>query len=365
MVEYLIVGAGFAGCVIAEKLASAGKKVVVIEKRNHIGGNAYDYYDEHGVLIHKYGPHWFHTNSDEVIKYLSQFTAWIEHKHVVKSFVNGKLYPFPVNRTTLNLFFNVNLKTEEEAKKFLNGLKIKFDGAPQNAEEKALSLVGEKLYNAFYKNYTAKQWGVNPKELSPSVTARIPIRYDENDAYFNDKFMLMPSEGYAKIFERMCKNKNIELLLNTSFPVPFEWKNLIYTGKLDELFNYKLGKLPYRSLKFVHKHFEKEYFQVCQQINYPNEHEYTRIVEWKHATKQVCNGTSVMYEYPVSLEIGKEPYYPVLSKESLELAKAYKKLARNKKNIFLVGRLAEFKYYNMDQVILVALKLADKLLAKN
>ncbi len=364
MYDYLIVGAGFSGCVLAERLASAGKKILVIEKRNHAGGNAYDYYDENGILVHKYGPHWFHTNSEAVVKYLFRFGEWFEHKHIVKSKVGGKYFPFPVNRKTLNLFFNVNLKTESEAEEFLKTKKVDFGRPPANAEETALSLVGKELYEAFYKNYTKKQWGTEPKNLGPSVTARIPVRFNENEYYFNDKFMLMPREGYSEIFAKMCANKNIELALNTEFSFAessVKFNKLVFTGALDEFFDFKFGALAYRSLKFSHEHKKEEFFQPCQQVNFPNEFDYTRIVEWKHATHQNAEGTTITYEFPVEYEHGREKFYPVPSPETERLAAQYKREAEKLKSVYFIGRLAEYKYYNMDQVIAKALRLAEKL----
>ncbi len=364
MYDFLIVGAGFAGCTLAEKLASAGKKILLAEKRNHLGGNAYDYIDENGIRVHKYGPHWFHTDSEKVVKYLAQFTTWFEHKHTVKANVNGKLFPFPVNRTTLNLFFGVNLQTEQEAKFFLEKKRIKFTERPRNAEEKALSLVGKELYEAFYKNYSQKQWGTELKNLAPSVTARIPVRFNDNEFYFNDKYMLMPENGYAALFEKMCARKNTEIALNTDYKEIAEsvkFDKMIFTGALDEFFDFRFGKLPYRSLEFKHEFHKREFFQAAQQINYPGKEKFTRIIEWKHATHQKSDGTSITYEFPLDYEDGREKFYPVPSENSERIASEYKAEAKKLKTVFFIGRLAEYRYYNMDEVIARALALAEKL----
>ncbi len=364
MYDFLIVGAGFSGCVLAERLAAAGKKVLLLERRKHAGGNAYDYYDENGILIHKYGPHWFHTNSEKIVAYLSQFSKWREHKHIVKSSVNGKLYPFPVNRKTINLFFGLNLTTEQEAKDFLESKKIKFRLPPQNAEEMALSLVGKELYETFYKDYTEKQWGTSARNLSPSVTARIPVRFDENEYYFNDKFMLMPENGYAELFNKICASQKIELALETEFSYAensVKFDKLIYTGALDEFFDFAFGELPYRSLRFENKHLKEEFFQSCQQINYPDKNKFTRIIEWKHATKQKTAGTTITYEFPEKFEKAGERFYPVPAETSEKIASRYKAEAQKLKSVYFIGRLAEYKYYNMDQVIAKALALAEKL----
>ncbi|MBU2492551.1 MAG: UDP-galactopyranose mutase [Bacteroidetes bacterium] len=367
MYDYLIVGAGFSGVVLAERLANgAKKKVCIIDKRNHIAGNAYDYYNNDNILVHKFGPHWFHTNNDEVFNYLSNFTEWIEHQHIIKSKVNGKLYDFPINKNTINSFFNVSLTKEEEVKDFIDSKK-EFIKNPKNAEEMVLSLLGKELYESFYLNYTIKQWNIHPKELAPSITARIPIRFNNNNSYFNDKYQVMPKIGYTKLFERMLYNKNITLLLNTDFKETFgtiKYNKLIYTGAIDEFFDNCFGELPYRSLKFEHETIDKEYFQECQQINFPNDYSYTRIVEWKHATGQKLNKTSILKEYPVEYQKGLEKFYPIPMAESNERLNKYLVKAKQINNVIFCGRLAEYKYYNMDQVIARSLKLFKDLTSK-
>jgi len=356
--DYLIVGAGFAGSVLAERLSSIGKKVLVIEKRNHIGGNCYDFFNKAGVLVHRYGPHYFRTSFPEVREYLSKFTEWIPQKYRIRTYVNGKLYPFPINRDTINQFFNVNLKTEKEVRDFLENKKTKIKN-PKNAEEQVLSLVGKEIYEAFFKNYTIKQWGISPKELDASVTARIPIRTNDDDSYVNEKFQAMPKKGYTKIFKKMLKR--VDLMLNTNFKDiknKIKYDKLIYTGKIDEFFNYKYGKLPYRSLKFKFETYDKEFFQNWVQINYPNNYKFTRIVEIKHVTKQRIKKTTIVKEYPYSKG---EPFYPIPNPKNDELYKKYQKEAEKLKNVYFIGRLAQYKYLNMDQVIKSALELFEKL----
>lgn len=356
--DYLIVGAGFAGSVLAERLSSIGKKVLVIDRRNHIGGNCYDYYDKIGVLVHKYGPHYFRTNFPDVKRYLSKFTKWRPYEYKIRTCINGRLYPLPINRDTLNKFFDVHLKDEKEAKKFLYSKREKIK-KPRNAEEQVLALAGKEIYEAFFKNYTKKQWGIDPKKLDASVTARIPIRTNTDNKYVNDKFQAMPNDGYFKLFENLLKG--IKVILNTDFKKiknKISYKNLIYTGLIDEFFNYKYGKLPYRSLRFKHETYNREFYQDWSQINYPNDYKYTRIVEIKHATGQKIPRTTIVKEYPCSRG---EPYYPIPNPQNHELYLKYKKEADKLKNVYLVGRLAQYKYLNMDQVVREALCLFKKL----
>ncbi|MGD8782225.1 MAG: UDP-galactopyranose mutase [Ignavibacteria bacterium] len=374
MYDYLIVGVGFSGAVLAERLASqADKKICIIDKRDHICGNAFDYYNENGILVHKYGPHWFHTNSSEVFNYLSHFTEWIFHDHIIKSKVNGVLYPFPINMNTINSFFGVKLKTEDEVKHFIESKKEKIKN-PKNAEEMVLSLLGKELYENFYFNYTIKQWNMHPKELAASVTARIPVRYNSKESYFNDTYQAMPKHGYSKLFEKLLNHKNITIILNKDFvdiENEIKFNKLIYTGPIDEFFNNSFGELPYRSLEFEHETLNREYFQECQQINYPNDENYTRIVEWKHATGLKSNPacrqdrkTSIMKEYPVAYKKGMERFYPIPLAENNELLMKYEKEVKKLNNVVFCGRLAEYKYYNMDQVIARSLKIFSDLSKK-
>lgn len=360
--DYLVVGVGFSGSVLAERLSSIGKKVLVIDKRDHIGGNCYDFFDKNGVLVHRYGPHYFRTNSDRVIKYLSNFTDWLPCRYKVKACVGGKIYPLPINRETINRFFNLNLKTEEETKEFLEKKRVKIK-KPQNAEEQVLSLAGREIYEAFFRNYTIKQWATHPRNLDASVTARIPIRTSNNDDYFSDKFQAMPKDGYTKIFEKMLKKCRV--LLKTDYEKiknKISYDRLIYTGPIDAFFNYKYGKLPYRSLKIKFENHPKEFYQNWVQINYPNNYKFTRIVEIKHVTKQKTKTTTTSKEYPTWEG---EPYYPVPNEENEILYNKYQKEASKLENVYFIGRLAQYKYLNMDQVVENALNLFDKLKTGN
>ena len=355
----MVVGAGLAGSVLAERLTSIGAKVLVIDRRNHTGGNCYDYYDRAQVLVHKYGPHYFRTNFNEVKRYLSKFTKWRPCEYRIRSYVNGKLYTFPINRNTLNEFFNMKLKTQKEAKEFLESKRLKIKH-PKNAEEQVLALVGREIHEAFFRNYTKKQWGVDPKGLSASVTARIPIRTNTDDRYVNDKFQAMPRDGYSKLFENLLKG--IKVILNTDFKDIkdiISYDKLIYTGPIDEFLDFRYGRLPYRSLKFKFETYTKEFFQNWCQINYPNDYKYTRIVEIKHVTRQKIPKTTIAKEYPC---FGKEPFYPILNPESQKRYLKYRKEANKLKNVYFIGRLAQYQYLNMDEVVKESLNLFNRLL---
>lgn len=360
MFDYLIVGAGFAGSVLAERLANdAGKKVLIIDKRNHIGGNAYDFYDDAGILIHKYGPHIFHTNSPEVFNYLSRFTQWRPYEHRVLTTVDGKLLPIPINLDTVNKLYNLNL-TSEELEKFFDSIKEDVKHI-RTSEDVVVSQIGRDLYEKFFRNYTRKQWGMDPSELDKMVTSRIPTRTNRDDRYFTDTYQAMPLYGYTRMFEKMVTHPNIHIMLNTDYKdikdiIPF--KKMIFTGPVDEYFDYCYGKLPYRSLQFVHKTYDTREFQQVAVVNYPNEHEYTRITEYKHLTGQVHEKTSVTYEFPCW---NSDPYYPVPKPENAELYQKYKALADETPDVHFVGRLATYKYYNMDQVVAQALSTYSKL----
>lgn len=360
MYDYLIVGAGFAGSVLAERLANEGnKKVLIIDKRNHIGGNAYDYYNEEGILIHKYGPHIFHTNSPEVFTYLSKFTQWRFYEHKVLASVDNQLLPIPINLDTVNKLYNKNF-TSEELQHYFESIKedIKYI---KTSEDVVLNQVGRDLYEKFFKGYTRKQWGCDPSELDKSVTSRIPTRTNHDDRYFTDAYQYMPLHGYTRMFENMLKHKNIHVMLNTSFQdvegnIPF--REVIYSGPVDEFFNYCYGKLPYRSLEFKHETLDVEQLQPVAVVNYPNEHAYTRITEYKHLTGQVHPKTSITYEFPCW---DGDPYYPVPRPENAELYQKYKALAEETPSVHFVGRLGTYRYYNMDQVVAQALTLYSKL----
>ncbi|KIA82248.1 UDP-galactopyranose mutase [Chromobacterium piscinae] len=361
--DYLIVGAGFAGAVCAEKLSSAGKTVLLIDKRPHIGGNAYDTRDKHGVLIHPYGPHIFHTNSKRIFEYLSRFTAWHFYEHRVLAIVNGKSYPIPINRTTINQLYGLNL-SEEEVENYL--VSVRENREPiRTSEDVVLNSVGSDLCEKFFRGYTRKQWGVDLSELSAGVAARIPTRTNDDDRYFNDTYQFMPANGYTPMFERMLSNTNITVKISTSYDDirnKASWNHMIYTGPIDGFFNHCYGALPYRSLRFEHQHFSGcEQFQPTGTVNYPNDYEYTRITEFKHMTGEKHSGTSIVREYP--LPEG-DPYYPIPRTENETLYKRYEKLASEIKDVSFVGRLAQYRYYNMDQVVGAALKCADDLLRR-
>ena len=288
--DYLIVGAGFAGAVAAERLASKhNKKVLIVEKRNHIGGNAYDEYDEHGILVHKYGPHIFHTNSKKVFDYLSQFTEWRFYEHKVLAKLNNVLFPIPINRTTINRLYNKKFDSEEEVSKFYESVREKRYPI-KNSEDIIVNQIGIDLYEKFFKFYTKKQWNLDPSELSPSVCGRIPVRTNEDDRYFTDKYQFMPKEGYTKMFEKMLSHKNIEILLNTNYKIitdDIKFDKMIYTGPIDYFFDYKYGKLPYRSIRFEWENIKKEKYQDAAVINYvDSEINYTRVTEYKYLSGQ-------------------------------------------------------------------------------
>lgn len=352
--DYLIVGAGFAGSVLAERLASQhGARVLLIDRRPHIGGNAYDEEDNAGILYHKYGPHIFHTNSEQVWDYLSQFTEWRPYEHRVRAHVRGKLVPIPINRTTLNELFDLDLKTDEEAAEYLASRAEPVDEIT-TSEDVVINAVGRELYELFFRGYTRKQWGLDPSELDKQVTSRIPTRTNTDDRYFSDTFQAMPLEGYTKMFERMLDNPLIEKRLGTDFA---EFKDrafdladhVIFTGPVDEYFDFRFGKLPYRSLKFDHQTLDQEWFQPVAVVNYPNEDvPFTRISEYKHLTGQDAPVTTITYEYPSAEG---DPYYPIPRPENQELFKKYEALADATPNVTFVGRLATYRYYNMDQIV--------------
>lgn len=359
MAKVLIVGAGFAGAVMAERLVSAGHTCVVIDKRSHIGGNAYDRYNEHGLLVHEYGPHIFHTNSERVFSYLSRFTDWRDYEHRVLCNVAGRLYPFPINRRTLEMVYG-SVLSENEARALLE--KIREPKNPvSNSEDLVLNSVGRRLYEMFFEGYTTKQWGRPPSSLSAGVAARIPVRTNYDDRYFADSFQAMPAAGYTKMFEKLLDNPNIEILLENDY---FEMPPLkgidhtIYSGPIDLFFGARLGKLPYRSIEFQHEFIPNvRNIQEVGTINYPNEMLYTRITEFKHLTGQEAPGTAIVKEYPRD---SGDPYYPIPSIENELLFKKYAELASAESNVTFIGRLAQYRYYNMDQVVAAALVTSQK-----
>jgi UDP-galactopyranose mutase len=360
MFDYLVVGAGYAGSVIAERLARKfNKRVLICDRRNHIGGNAYDHYNEDGILVHKYGPHIFHTNSADVFEYLSQFTKWRNYEHRVLARVDGKLVPIPINLDTVNKLYNLKL-TEDTLEDFFTSKAEKKEHI-RTSEDVVVARVGRELYEKMFRGYTRKQWGLDPSELDASVTARIPVRTNRDDRYFTDTFQAMPLHGYTRMFENMLDHPNIKVMLNTDYrdiQGEISYKEMVYSGPIDDYFGYRFGKLPYRSLEFKHEVHHREYFQVAPVVNYPQEHAYTRITEFKYLTGQQHPKTAIVYEFP---RAEGDPYYPVPRPENAVLYKEYEALARTTPNVHFVGRLATYRYYNMDQVVAQALTLVAKL----
>jgi UDP-galactopyranose mutase len=361
MFDFLIVGAGFAGATIAERLAAdAGKKVLICDRRPHIGGNAYDHYDEAGVLVHKYGPHIFHTNSQEVYEYLSRFTEWRPYQHRVLACVDGQLLPIPINLNTVNLLYGTNL-TSFQLEEFFRSV-AEPRAQIRTSEDVIVSKVGRELYQKFFQNYTRKQWGLDPSELDAAVTARVPVRINRDDRYFTDVYQVMPLHGYTRMFERMLTHPNIMILLNADYREVREMiphAEVIFTGPIDEFFDYRFGRLPYRSLDF---RFETRNVRVAQPgavVNYPNENAYTRITEFKYLTGQQHPKTTVVYEFP---KAEGDPYYPVPRAENQQMYRKYQALADETEGVHFLGRLGTYKYYNMDQCVGQALAYYRKVL---
>ena len=358
--DYLIVGAGFAGSVCARQLAEAGKTVLLIDKRPHIGGNAFDKRDEHGVLIHPYGPHIFHTNAKRVFEYLSRFTTWRFYEHRVLAQVGAQQVPIPINRTTLNQLYGLDLD-EAGAATFLENAREPRDPI-KTSEDVVLNSVGRDLCDKFFAGYTRKQWGLELAELSAGVAARIPTRTNDDDRYFTDTIQFMPAEGYTRMFERMLDHHNIAIHLGVDYEDLKQsqtYGHTVYTGPVDSYYGYRFGKLPYRSLRFEHQHLPNTaQFQTVGTVNYPNVHEYTRITEFAHLTGEHQSGTSIVREYPTAEG---DPYYPIPRPDNEALFKKYDELAQTEPNTTFVGRLAQYKYYNMDQVVGAALTLVKSI----
>lgn len=361
--DVMIVGAGFSGSVVAQRLASHGLKVVIIDKRQHIGGNAYDTLDRYGILMHPYGPHIFHTNSQRVASYLSQFTEWRPYEHHVLAKVDEQFLPIPINIDTVNRLYGLNL-TEETIQTFYD--RVREPRAQiKTSEDVVLNAVGRDLYDKFFRRYTHKQWGLDPSELSASVAARIPTRTDHDDRYFTDTFQMMPLHGYTRMFRCMLDHPNIRIEIGTDFFVvkpKIRAKHIVFTGPLDAYFNYCYGRLPYRSIHFEHEHFaDRNQIQQVGTVNFPNDYEFTRITEFKHVTGQHHMGTSIVREYP---QPNGDPYYPIPRPENECLLKRYLALAVKEPNVSFVGRLAQYRYYNMDQCAAAAIKAGEEIVLK-
>jgi UDP-galactopyranose mutase len=358
--DYLIVGAGFAGSVMAERLARvAGKRVLLIDRRSHVGGNAFDHYNEDGVLVHRYGPHIFHTNSREIYDYLSQFTAWRPYQHRVRAWVDGRLLPIPINLDTVNRLYGLSL-TSFELEDFFRGVAEKREEI-RTSEDVIVARVGRELYEKFFRNYTRKQWALDPSELDAQVTARVPVRTNRDDRYFTDTYQVMPAHGYTRMFERMLDHPKINIMLNTDYRDVtglFPAAEMIYTGPIDEYFQYRYGRLPYRSLMFRHETLNVPRHQRVAVVNYPNDYAYTRVTEFKHLTGQEHPKTALVYEFP---QAEGDPYYPIPRPENAALYRKYEALAHATAGVHFVGRLATYKYYNMDQVVGQALTLFARL----
>lgn len=360
-VDVLVVGAGFSGAVVAERLAASGLRVLVIDKRPHIGGNAYDTRDAHGVLIHPYGPHIFHTNSARIAGYLSRYTDWRRYEHRVLAQVDGKLLPIPINIDTVNALYGLDLD-EATIQAYFESVRDPREPV-MTSEDVVLNAVGRDLYEKFFRGYTRKQWGLDPSQLAASVAARIPTRTNRDDRYFTDSFQHMPLQGYTAMFENLLDDPRIQVEVGVDYGAVrtrVRPRHIVYTGPIDAYFGYCYGRLPYRSLRFEHEHFaDIVQYQPVGTVNYPNDYAYTRITEFKHLTGEAGAGTSIVREYP---QAEGDPYYPVPRPENELLFKRYEALARKETGVTFVGRLAQYRYYNMDQCVGAALKAADYVL---
>jgi UDP-galactopyranose mutase len=364
-IDIVIIGAGISGAVLAERYASIGKKVLILEKRNHIGGNCYDFIDENGILVSKYGAHLFHTNDEEVWKYINRFSSWYPWEHTVVARVDNQTVPIPVNIKTVNILFGTNITTEEEMRFWLEENRTPFAN-PRNGEEAVLDRVGAVLYDKMFKYYTKKQWDKYPSELDASVLNRIPVRYNHDDRYFTDKYQALPMGGYTQLFENMLSHSNIEIKLETDYfdnrSEYSHFEKLFYTGPVDRFFDFKHSlseKLEYRSINFVSETIDAPYFQENSVVNYPGiEVDFTRIIEYKHFGNQKSAKTTIVREFTVDEG---EPYYPVPNPKNQEIYLKYKFEAEQLTNIHFVGRLANYKYFNMDQAFKNALDLFKSL----
>lgn len=377
MIDYIIVGSGLAGVVMAERIATQlNKKVLIIEKRNHIGGNCYDFKDENNILIHKYGPHLFHTNNKEVIDYLSNFTTWDIYNHEVLAYIDGKKVSIPFNFNTLYEVFPTS-KAKALEEKLLETYDYN-SKVPilelKKSTDKDLQFLADFVYDKIFVNYTAKQWGMKPEEMDGAVTARVPVFIGRDNRYFNDSYQMLPKNGYTSMINSMLDHKNIKIMLNTDFKEICTLKNedfylfgskfdgkVIYTGQIDELFDYKFGELPYRSVDMKFETVECEFYQEKATVNYPNDYDFTRITEFKHIHPTNSTKTTILKEYPQEYIIGQNtPYYPIFTTQNQEKYNKYLEYSKEFDNLILLGRLAEYKYYDMDDMVERALEVFEK-----
>ena len=374
MFDVIVVGAGFAGAVLAERLASQqGKRVLLIERRMHLGGNCYDCKDENGILVHRYGPHLFHSDDKEVWDYLSKFTAWDAYQHHVLAVIDGRKVPIPFNLDTLHAVFPEALANRMEAsllQAYEYNSKVPILKLKQS-DDKDLQYLADFVYEKIFLHYTEKQWGLKPEEMDGAVTARVPVFIGRDARYFNERFQGVPSKGYTALFEKMLDHENIKIMLRTSFHDVMSVENnqvyfmgqpfhgtVIYTGLIDELFEYEYGVLPYRSVNMVFETVEREWYQEAPVVNYPNNYDFTRITEFKHIHPAVAQHTTILKEYPQQYEKGKNtPYYPIFTEENQKMYMKYQEKACKISNLLLVGRLAEYRYYDIDDIVKRALEV--------
>ena len=379
MYDCIIIGSGFAGAVAADLLArEKGKKVLVLERRSHVGGNCYDVEDDYGILIHQYGPHIFHTNLQKVYEYLSQYTEWYDYSHEVVGYINGTYMPIPFNLNTLKQVYGEEKAARLESKliaSYGEGSRVPILQLRQSEDEEIRD-IAEFVYQNVFLKYTMKQWGQKPEEIDPAVTGRVPVLISHDNRYFQDQYQGMPLNGYTPMFEKMLKHENIEVRLNTDAlsvlefadgKILFEGREfsgiVVFTGAIDELFGCRYGKLPYRSLHFEFEHYEKEDFQPRAVVNYTVSEAFTRITEFKKLTGQHTAGTTIMKEYPMAYtgEDRQIPYYAIMNEENNRLYEKYKKLAEQYPNMYLIGRLAEYKYYNIDAIVARAMETVESM----
>jgi UDP-galactopyranose mutase len=378
MFDYVIVGAGLAGSVMAEQITSVSdKKVLIIEKRNHIAGNCFDYKDENNILIHKYGPHLFHTSNQKVWDYLSKFTEWQIYHHKVLAFIDGQKVPVPFNLNTLYKLFPTSTAKKLEEKLLENfpfNSKIPILELKQS-NDSDLIFLADFVYDKIFLNYTAKQWGMKPEDLDSAVTARVPVFIGKDDRYFNDTFQAIPKYGYTKLFENILDHKNIKIMLNTDSKEVLNIKNekfylfgnefngkIIFTGQIDEFFDYRFGELPYRSVEMKFETLENDYFQEAATVNYPNNYTFTRITEFKHIHPVTSSKTTILKEYPQQhIQNKTTPYYPIFTEENQLKYQQYKEYSKQFTNLLLLGRLAEYKYYDMDDIVERVLEVIEEI----